>query len=357
MSSIPKTMKAVVIHGPGDYRMEKKAVPVPGPNELLVKVEAVGICAGDAKCWAGSARFWEDGKFTEPPVTPGHEFSCTVVALGPGAGEHHGVSVGDLTVAEQLVPCLKCRYCKMGQIQMCIPHHIFGFKQASQGAMADYMIYSEKAIVHRIPKGVDPFHACLVEPLACAIHAAQLGNIQFNDVVVVSGCGPLGLGAIAAAAQKRPKKLIALDMQDWKLQLAKKCGADVILNPSKVDLKKEIDELSDGYGCDVYIELTGHPSSVTQGLNCIARLGRFVEFSVFGSKVSADWSIISDCKELTIIGGHLGPNCWPKAIDMVVKQEMPFEEIITHKLPLANFLEGIKMVTESTDSIKIMLVP
>ncbi len=131
----------------------------------------------------------------------------------------------------------------------------------------------------------------------------------------------------------------------------------MVLNPTKVDLKKEIDALTDGYGCDVYIELSGSPASVNQGLDVIARHGRFVEYAVFGREVTADWSIISDCKELTIVGGHLGPNRWPKAVDMVAKKEVPVDDIVTHKLPLANFLEGIQMVNQSKDSIKVMLIP
>ena len=154
-----------------------------------------------------------------------------------------------------------------------------------------------------------------------------------------------------------------------------KCGADVVLNPSKVNLKSEIAKLSDGLGCDVYIEATGHPSSVVQGLNCIARMGRFVEFSVFGKDVQADWSIISkkivydiwflctsmaflgDTKELTIVGGHLGPGCWPKAIQMVASGKLPLEDIISHKLPMAEFEKGIEMVLSGKESIKIMLIP
>ncbi|TRY71951.1 hypothetical protein TCAL_03938 [Tigriopus californicus] len=361
MADLPSTMTAVVVRGKEDYRLEQVPVPQPGPKEVLVKVLAVGICAGDAKTFDGATRFWGDGKdipcYVEPPVIPGHEFSGEVVALGEGAAIHHGVEIGDLTVSEQIVPCHDCRYCQRGQYQMCIPHDVYGFHQVTQGAMTQYLLYPAKALVHKVPKTVDPFHACFVEPLACSLHAVELGNIQFNDIVVVSGCGPLGLGMVAGARQKSPKCLIALDMQDWKLEVAKKCGADIVLNPSKVDLQQEIKTLSEGFGCDVYIEATGHPSSVVQGLNCIARMGRFVEFSVFGKEVSADWSIISDTKELTIVGGHLGPNCWPKAIAMIAENTLPMDEIITHRFKMINFLEGIKMVLKGTDSIKIMLIP
>eukprot|EP00095_Tigriopus_kingsejongensis_P004605 snap_masked-scaffold1890_size25423-processed-gene-0.3 protein:Tk04605 transcript:snap_masked-scaffold1890_size25423-processed-gene-0.3-mRNA-1 annotation:"iditol 2-dehydrogenase" len=223
MAQIPERMTAVVIRGKEDYRLETVAVPKPGPKEVLVKVLAVGICAGDAKTYDGATRFWGDGKdipsYVEPPVIPGHEFSGVVVALGDGALEHHGVDIGDLTVSEQIVPCQTCRYCERGQYQMCIPHDVYGFHQVTPGAMAQYLIYPAKAIVHKVPKSVDPFHACFVEPLACSLHAVELGNIQFNDVVVVSGCGPLGLGMVAGAKLKSPKCLIALDMVDWKVNL------------------------------------------------------------------------------------------------------------------------------------------
>ena len=134
-------------------------------------------------------------------------------------------------------------------------------------------------------------------------------------------------------------------------------GADLVWNPSKMDIKKEIDSLTENYGCDVYIEATGAGSSVVQGLNIISRMGRFVEYSVFGKEVTADWSIISDTKELKIIGGHLGPHCWPKAIDMVAKKQLPLDDMITHKLPLEKFEEGIQLVHNSKESIKVMLIP
>eukprot|EP00088_Acartia_fossae_P025452 TRINITY_DN26284_c0_g2_i1.p1 TRINITY_DN26284_c0_g2~~TRINITY_DN26284_c0_g2_i1.p1 ORF type:complete len:224 (-),score=40.72 TRINITY_DN26284_c0_g2_i1:58-729(-) len=223
--------------------------------------------------------------------------------------------------------------------------------------MAEYMIFPKNALVHVVPPQIDPRHAAFIEPLACSLHAVELGNIQWNDVVVISGCGPLGLGMVAGAKQKQPKVLVALDLCNWKLDIAKECGADIVLNPMECDLKTEIDNLTEGLGCDVYIEATGAGSSVKQGLNIIARLGRFIEFSVFGKEVTADWSIIGDTKELTIRGGHLGPYCWPKAISMVAKNLLPLDKIISHKFPLKDYEMAIKKVISSQDSIKVMLMP
>jgi len=361
MSSIPDTMMAVVVHGKEDYRYESVPVPVPGPGEVLVKVEVVGICAGDAKTFTGAERFWGNGSdvpcYVEPPVIPGHEFSGRVVKLGPGAKDLHGVEVGDLTVSEQIVPCGECKYCGNGNYQMCVPHHVYGFHQVTPGAMTSYMIYPAKALVHKVPDHVDPKHACFVEPFACSLHAVDLGEIRWDDVVVVSGCGPLGLGMVAGAKKKDPKCIVALDLYDWKLEVAKKCGADIVLNPSKCDLNAEINQLTGGLGCDVYIEATGAGSSVKQGLSMIARMGRFVEFSVFGREVTCDWSVISDTKELTIRGGHLGPKMWPKAISMIAAGELPLDEIISHTFDLKDFKKGIDQVISGEDSIKVMLVP
>eukprot|EP01121_Diplochlamys_sp_Union-15-3_P015610 TRINITY_DN5201_c0_g1_i2.p1 TRINITY_DN5201_c0_g1~~TRINITY_DN5201_c0_g1_i2.p1 ORF type:complete len:170 (+),score=26.38 TRINITY_DN5201_c0_g1_i2:130-639(+) len=162
---------------------------------------------------------------------------------------------------------------------------------------------------------------------------------------------------VCAARLKNPKILIAVDFFDWKLDIAKKCGADLVLNPSKVDVVAEVMKLTDGYGCDRYIECAGHPSSVTQGLLCIRKLGTFVEFSVFGHDTTVDWTIIGDQKELDIHGAHLSPHCYPIAIDMLDKKQVPVKDIITHYLPLDKWKEGFDRVISGKDSIKVVLLP
>jgi threonine dehydrogenase-like Zn-dependent dehydrogenase len=115
--------------------------------------------------------------------------------------------------------------------------------------------------------------------------------------------------------------------------------------------------LTDGYGADVYIEGTGHPSAVGQGLNLLRKLGTYVEYSVFGSDVTVDWSIISDDKELDVRGAHLGPNCWPAAIRMIESGRLPMTDICTHQLPLAEFQQGLDLVSSGRDSVKVSLIP
>lgn len=196
-----------------------------------------------------------------------------------------------------------------------------------------------------------------IEPLACSIHAVQRGNIGFADVVVIAGCGPLGVGMVAAARMKNPALLIALDLRPHRLELAKKCGADMVFNPSEIDIVDEVRSLTDGYGYDVYIEVTGAPQSVIQGLHMIRKLGTFVEFSVLKEPVTVDWTIIGDSKKLNIHGAHLSPHTYPTAIRMIASGLLPMDEIISHRLPLERFGEGIALGNDGSKSLKVTLEP
>jgi threonine dehydrogenase-like Zn-dependent dehydrogenase len=162
---------------------------------------------------------------------------------------------------------------------------------------------------------------------------------------------------IAGAASKNPAHVVALDMEDHKLELAKLCGADTVVNIGEQDPVPVVHGLTDGYGADVYIEGTGHPSAVKQGLELLRKLGTFVEYSVFKDDVTVDWSIISDDKELDVRGAHLGPHCWPAAIAMIESGRLPMDRICTHQLPVSDFKEGLDLVADGRSSIKVTLMP
>ena len=219
------------------------------------------------------------------------------------------------------------------------------------------MVFRAEARVHKVSKDLPPAHAAFAEPLSCALHAVERAEITFDDVVVVAGCGPIGLGMIAGAKAKFPAKVIALDMAPEKLELARLCGADLVVNIAEEDPVEVVKGLTDGYGADVYLEGTGHPSAVAQGLNLLRKLGTFVEYSVFKDDVTVDWSIISDDKELDVRGAHLGPHCWPAAIRMIESGVLPMDKICTHQLPLAKFQEGLDLVASGQSSIKVSLIP
>ncbi len=288
MSNIPKKMKAIIAHAPHDFRLEEVDVPLPKDKEILIKVEACGICAGDAKSYHGAARFWGSEKnpsYCKPPFIPGHEFYGKIVAMGENVKNFH---IGERVISEQIVPCGECLFCNTGRHWMCEPHDVYGFKKNVNGGMAEYCLFPENALVYKVPADMPMEKAVLIEPYACSKHAVDRGNIGTEDVVVLAGAGTLGLGMVGYIRMKNPEKFIVIDMNEERLALAKKFGADYVFNPSKVDVVKEVKALSDGYGCDVFIEATGHPSAILPGLEMIRKLGTFVEFSVFNGEASID---------------------------------------------------------------------
>ncbi|GGN51936.1 MDR/zinc-dependent alcohol dehydrogenase-like family protein [Oceanobacillus indicireducens] len=355
---IPEMMKAVVAYAPKDYRYEEIATPtLENDEEIIIKLEACGICAGDVKAFEGAPSFWGDENqpaYIKAPMVPGHEFIGRIVAKGDAVTNFE---IGDRVISEQIVPCWDCRFCKRGEYWMCQKHDLYGFQNNVNGGMAEYMKFTKEAINYKVPEDLPLEKAILIEPYACSLHAVQRAQVQLGDVVVLSGAGTLGLGMIGALKKSGPSKLVVLDMKEDRLELAKKFGADVVLNPGEVDVVKEIQDMTEGYGCDVYIEATGHPSSVEQGLHAIRKLGRFVEFSVFAEPVTVDWSIIGDRKELDVLGSHLGPYCYPLVIEGIANGDFPTEGVVTHELGLEDFEEGFELMAKGDKSLKIILKP
>ena len=195
--------------------------------------------------------------------------------------------------------------------------------------------------------------ALLIEPYGCSKHAVDRGSITNEDVVVISGAGTLGLGMITYARMKNPKLLIVLDMQKNRLDKAKEFGADLVFNPGECDIDKEIKALTDGYGCDVYIEATGNPASVIQGLTIVRKLGRFVEFSVFGKATTVDWSIIGDRKELDILGAHLSPYAYPFVIDNMTKGNLKTNGVVSSIFTLEEWEKAFEYATGVHGDFKV----
>jgi erythritol/L-threitol dehydrogenase len=357
---LPKTMQAIVAYAPGDYRLETVEVPRAGPDDIIIEIEAVGICASDIKTFQGATSLWGGGRqaaWVKAPMIPGHEFIGRAVEIGENVAKKGEYQVGDRLISEQIVPCEDCRYCKRGQYWMCQKHDIYGFQQSVNGAMAKYMRFPWNSRTHKVPQDAPIERMILTEPFACSVHAVNRANIQFGDVVVLAGAGPLGLGMVGAARLKSPETLIVLDTKNDRLEMAKTFGADVVLNPTEVDVVQVVRDMTGGYGCDVYIEATGYPGAVVQGLEMIRKLGRFVEFSVFGQDVTVDWSIIGDRKELDVLGAHLGPYVYPFTIAAIADGRLPTEGMVTHTLKLSEFRTGFDLMKAGDRSMKILLIP
>jgi L-iditol 2-dehydrogenase len=240
---------------------------------------------------------------------------------------------------------------------MCQPHNVFGFRKELPGGMAEYVRYPKNAVIHRVPKELPLEKALLIEPYSCSKHAVDRADIQCDETVVISGAGTLGLGMVTYAALKNPQALVSLDIDDTRLAKAREFGATHTFNPSKTDVFEEIKKLTDGYGCDVYIEASGHTASVIQGLRLIRKLGRFVEFSVFGEPATVDWTIIGDTKELDIMGAHLSPYCFPYVIDNIASGKLKTTGMVQHCFPIEEWETAFEYASGKYGDFKVAILP
>jgi len=351
-------MKALRMYAPYDFRFEDVPVPeIENDKEIIIRVEAAGICAGDVKTLHGGIRIWgtsPENRYIEAPCIGGHEFFGEVVKVGAGVA---GVEIGDRMISEQIVPCGECRYCRAGQYWMCRQSDVYGFKRHTQGGFAEYMKFHAKGIHHKLPKSMDIKSAVLVEPFACSMHAVERGKIGHDDVVVISGLGAIGLGMVNSARIHSPKLLVGLDLRANRRELGKKFGCDLVLNPAEADVAAEIMKLTDGYGCDVYIEAAGNEKSVQQGLAVIRNLGRFVQFGVFPDLIRADWNIIGDTKEIDLLGAHLGPYCYAPVIKGMADGSIRTEGVVTHTFALSDWQNAFETAEKDVSAIKVALIP
>lgn len=351
-------MKGLVSYAPFDSRYEDVTKPTAEEGEIILRVKGCGICAGDLKSYHGGLQQWgtDNGKkkpYIEAPVVGGHEFFGEVVEIGKGVA---GYELGDRVCAEQIVPCGECEFCKKGEYWMCTRSAVFGFKQYAQGGFAEYVKLPKTCIKHKIPFTFNDEQAVLIEPIACGMHAVEQADIKHNDVVVISGLGAIGTSMINIASLYLPRILIGIDLKDKRVEMGKQYGADYVFNPTKCDVVKEIKKLTNGLGCDVYIDATGSPKSVEQGLNSLKNHGRYVQMGVFPEKVSVDWNIIGDGKELTIIGSHLSGLVYESVIKGIANGMIKTDGLISNKFSLKDWKQAMK-ATEEPDAMKVMLVP
>jgi L-iditol 2-dehydrogenase len=340
-------MQAVVVHHGHDFSFEMIDLPVAGPGELILQIEAAGICAADRKIY-DQTHPWD----LPDPYIPGHEFIGKVIELGDGAGEVTGLEIGGRVTAEILVPCRTCWFCQRG-----LTHHC-DRPRVCVGAWAEYLKIPSGALIHRVPDDLPTKHAILVEPLACSIHAVNLAQIGLSDTVVVAGLGAIGMGVLQVARLRTPLTLIGLDVDESLLEIALANGADYVYNPRQDDLSKEIRELTDGRGADIYIEASGATAAVATGLDLLRKAGRLVLFGVYDQKAKLDLNLISEFKELEIQGGHLSPNTFPLAIKFLSEGLINAEPMVTHTFPLSEYEEAVEIKKKGKGpSIKTILIP
>lgn len=342
-------MKVVLKDKPGAGAvLAEKDIPKIGPNDVLVKVLATSICGTDYHIYS-----WDEWsqKRIKPPRVMGHEFAGEVVEVG---SDVKSIKVGDIVSAETHIVCGVCPQCTTGNAHICANTEILGVD--TDGAFAEYVVIPESnAWVN--DKDVSPELLSIQEPLGNAVHTVLAGDIVGNSIAVV-GCGPIGLMAVAVAKAVGASKVIAVEVNEYRIELAKKMGADVVVNPVKENVIERVLEETSGCGVDVVAEMSGNPTAIQQALKYIKLGGRMSLLGIPSKNVELDLSNDVIFKGITIQGivGRRMYDTWYQVKGLLASGNLNLEPIITHKLPLEEFEKGMELM-KSGNCGKVVLYP
>lgn len=256
-------MKAAILHAPGDLRVEDVPVPEIGAGEVLVRVMAAGICGSDI------GRVMVTGTYRFPTI-PGHEFSGRIEKVGPGV---EAFEPGDRVAVAPLMPCGHCESCRAGRFSLCDDYDFMGSR--SDGAFAQFLKAPAKNVL-KVPQSVSYDAAAAIEPAAIILHGIHRAKIGLGDAVAVVGCGALGFFALQFAALAGARPLIAIDVDEDKLALARKVGADICINPAKEDAVAAVMAATGGRGAAVALECAGSGPGRDLSILVTAKQGRVV---------------------------------------------------------------------------------
>lgn len=341
-------MKAVVkTHpGPGNVELREAPDPQPGPGQVRIAVTAAGICGTDIHILRGEFP-------SRPPVILGHEFSGRVDRLGDGV---EGLTPGDPVVAmPAAIWCRRCRYCLTGDVLMCERRRSIG--HGVDGAFARYVVVPAE-MVHRVPPAVDLQHAALAEPTAVAVHAVfERARVSAGDAVIVSGVGPIGLLVLQVVRAQGGRVLVAGTSRDGlRLALARRLGAEAVVNVDALDLVATAREWSGGDGVDAAFECAGAPGSLDACLGALRRIGTLVQVGLMGRRIECDYEQVA-MHELLVVGTY-GSSLmsWPRALALLSQGLVRADPLISHVLPMTAWEEGFRM-TAAQESIKVLLTP
>ena len=337
-------MKALVLDGPRAARIGEIAEPgEPGAEEVLLRVRLVGMCGSDLSTYEGR------NPLVSYPRIPGHEIAAEIAAVGADVPEEFRPGM-----AVTLLPyfgCGSCAACRRGRPNACRGNETLGVQR--DGAMTESMVVPWSKL--RRSSRLDLRKLALVEPLTVGNHAAARGRVTREDTVLVIGCGMVGLGAIASAAF-RGARVIAMDMDDAKLELARRAGAREGVNSRKVVVEERLRELTEGHGPDVVIEAVGTPDTYRLAVEAVAVAGRVVFIGWVKSPVSFETRLFV-LKELDILGSRNATGAdFDEVIAMVESGRFPTEDAVGRVVPLEQAAEALRQWSEDPAATRKIVV-
>ena len=340
-------MKAAVYHGPGrPLALEERRVPRPGPGEILVRVAACGVCHTDLHYLDHGVK-----TFQAPPLILGHEASGTVEENGPGAA---AFKPGDRVLLPAVLTCGHCRSCRLGRENICESMRMFG--NHMDGAYAEFVVAPEKD-AFLLPAEIPLEEGSIIaDALSTPFHAVtRRAEVRPGDQVAVFGCGGVGMNVVQVAAAAGGR-VIAVDLSEEKLELARKLGAAATLHPpSAGDAPKAIRKLTDG-GADVALEAIGLPATIRQAFDSLRNGGRLVVVGFSGEEVPLSAGRIM-FREISVLGS-LGcrPVDYPPLIRLVRDGRLKVKELVTHRFPLARINDAFDRLRRG-EALRSIIVP
>ena len=345
------TMKAVYLHGPGDLRVREEPIPnISGPDEVLLRVAAVGVCGSDC-------HYYQRGRIgpfvVEEPLILGHECSGVVVEVGE-AVQH--LKPGDEVAVEPGVPCRRCRRCREGRYNICERAVVFMGTPPWQGAFREYLVWPAD-FLFKLPAGVDLEGGAMVEPLAVGVHACRRAGLQPGESAVVIGAGPIGLLALQAAAAYGAHPVIATDVFPFRLGLAQKLGA-VALCAREEEVTASVRQLTEGAGADVVIETAGTIATIRQAMQMVKTGGVVVLVGLPPEEEGLMPVMDMMAREYDVRPVFRYANCYPPALSLIAAGRVDLAPLRTHEFPLARTEDAIRQVIEhKAETVKVLVRP
>lgn len=342
-------MKAIVKHHAG-AGAELKMVDIPTiqDDEVLIKVKATSICGTDVHIFAWDA--WAESR-VKPPYIFGHEFAGEVVEVGKHVKHVH---VGEHVSAETHIVCGVCPQCLTGQAHICQDTKIIGVD--TNGCFAEYVALPATN-VWKNDKDLPFDIASVQEPMGNGVQTALSGPIAGKSVAVI-GCGPIGLMSVAIARATGASDIYALDLNDYRLNIAKKVGATHVMNSGNQDPVETVQQLTNGLGVDVILEMSGHPVAINQGFKMVTNGGRVSMLGLPTQNVPIDITndVVFKGIEIHGITGRKMYETWFQTAGLLKSKSLNMDDIITHRLPLEDFEKGFELMMKG-QSGKIVLIP
>ena len=341
-------MKVAVMLGIGKMGFEERDIPQPKDDEVLVKLEYVGICGSDL-------HYYESGAIgdyvVKPPFVLGHEPGGTVVEVGKNVTH---LKVGDRVALEPGKTCGHCEFCKTGRYNLC-PDVVFFATPPVDGVFQEYVAH-EAGLCFKLPDNVSTMEGALIEPLAVGFHAARQGGAQAGQVAVVTGAGCIGLVSMMALKAMGVSKVYSVDVMDKRLDKALELGADGVINGSREDAVKKVMELTGGMGCDLVIETAGTEITKRQAVQMTKKGATIVlvGYSKTG-EIKMPISLALD-KELTFKTVFRYRHIYPMAIDAVASGRVNLKGIVTNEFALDDIQEAMdESVNNKADIVKAVV--